>query len=68
MKDRKRRGRRDRPLYSPPARPSPACGNRLAVRIPDAPVDQWDTAECIQIYRHESPCDDGAGTVWQVIS
>lgn len=48
------------------------CGNRLAVRIPDIPADQWDTAECIQEYNHarrwNTPCNDGQGTTWRVVS
>ncbi|UDL16278.1 hypothetical protein SEA_KOZIE_82 [Microbacterium phage Kozie] len=32
------------------------CGNTLGIRYPDVPVDQWETAACIQTH------DDGPGT------
>lgn len=48
------------------------CGNHLGIRIPDAPVDQWDTATCIQEYGHarkwDTPCDDGSGTTWRILT
>lgn len=27
-----------------------ACGSQLSIRIPDAPVDQWETATCIWVH------------------
>lgn len=45
------------------------CGSRLSIRIPDAPVDQWETATCIQEHdRLPAPIgtihDSGDGTRW----
>lgn len=57
---------------APTVRRVEECGNRLAVRWPDAPVDQWDTATCIQDYDHarkyDTPCNDGSGTTWRILS
>ena len=45
------------------------CGTELNVRIPDAPVDQWDPATCIQEHP-DAPFiagtihDSGDGTRW----
>lgn len=45
------------------------CGSQISIRIPDAPVDQWETATCIWIH-DELPArvgtvhDSGDGTRW----
>lgn len=52
---------------------SEACGNKIGIRYPSAPSDEWDTATCIQAHEGSSPGaervvhNSGDGWKWMLL-